>query len=394
MRISQQTGAAMRPTACRSTSLQIRPCTSAITTTACPLTRARRSCRSGAVTCQAAKGPEKRKTKMCIVGSGPAAHTAAIYAGRADLEPLLFEGFMANGIAAGGQLTTTSYIENFPGFVEPILGLDLTDNFRKQSVRYGTKIITETIHKVDFSSRPFKLYSDSYEVEADTVILATGASAKRLKFPGSDEAGFWGRGISACAICDGTSPSVRNKHVAVIGGGDTAMEEATFLTRYASKVYIVHRFDYFEASKTMQKKALSNPKIEVLWQNEVQEAYGDDSGLRGIKIKDTKHNKVSELPVNALFFAIGHSPATAFLKGQVELDSYGYIVCKPGSTQTSVEGVFAAGDVKDPRYKQAIVAAGTGCMAALDAERYLAAGEGEGKEEATLQSTGSAKARM
>jgi len=312
------------------------------------------------------------KAKVCIIGSGPAAHTSAIYTGRADLETLVFEGFMANGVAAGGQLTMTTFIENFPGFPEPISGLDLTDNFRKQSVRYGAKILTETVTHVQLDVHPFKVYSDTKEVDADVVIVATGASAKRLKFTGSET--YWNNGISACAICDGGNPMLRNKPVAVVGGGDAAMEEAVYLTKYASKVYIVHRFDYLEASKVMQKRALSNPKIEVIWHHEVAEAYGNDKGaLTGVKIKDNTTGAIKDLQVSGMFFAIGHKPATNFLGGQLQLDQLGYIVTVPGSTVTSVPGVFAAGDVQDHKFRQAICAAASGCMAAIEAEHYLQA---------------------
>ncbi|XP_051139686.1 thioredoxin reductase NTRB-like [Andrographis paniculata] len=318
-------------------------------------------------------------TRLCIVGSGPAAHTAAIYAARAELKPILFEGWMANDIAPGGQLTTTSDVENFPGFPDGIGGLDLTDKFRAQSLRFGTQIFTETVSKVDFSSFPFKLFADSKTVLADSVIIATGAVARRLTFPGSDT--FWNRGISACAVCDGAAPIFRDKPLAVIGGGDSAMEEATFLTKYGSKVYIIHRRNEFRASKIMQHRAVSNPKIEVLWNSVVAEAYGERS-LEGLKVKDVKSGSVLDLKVSGLFFAIGHEPATKFLDGQLELDSDGYVVTKPGTTQTSVKGVFAAGDVQDKKYRQAITAAGSGCMAALDAEHFLQEiGSQEGKSE-------------
>ncbi|XP_052191333.1 thioredoxin reductase NTRB-like isoform X3 [Diospyros lotus] len=311
------------------------------------------------------------KTRLCIIGSGPAAHTAAIYASRAELKPVLFEGWMANDIAPGGQLTTTSDVENFPGFPDGIFGSVLMDLCKSQSLRFGTEIFTETVTKVDFSTRPFKVFTDSKSVLADSVIVATGAVAKRLNFPGSGE--FWNRGISACAVCDGAAPIFRNQPLAVIGGGDSAMEEATFLTKYGSKVYIIHRRDEFRASKIMKNRAMENPKIEVLWNSVAVEAYGkgDKGVLGGLKVKNVATGEVSNLEVSGLFFAIGHEPATKFLGGQLELDSEGYVVTKPGTTHTSVPGVFAAGDVQDKKYRQAVTAAGSGCMAALDAEHYL-----------------------
>ncbi|KAF5730075.1 thioredoxin reductase 1-like [Tripterygium wilfordii] len=334
----------------------------------------------------AASAMEDLRTKVCIIGSGPAAHTAAIYAARAELKPILFEGWMANDIAPGGQLTTTSDVENFPGFPNGILGIELTDLFRKQSLNFGTQILTETVDKVDFSTTPFKVFTDSKIVLADAVVVATGAVAKRLQFPGSGEGseGFWNRGISACAVCDGAAPIFRGKPLAVIGGGDSAMEEATFLTKYGSKVYLIHRRDTFRASKIMQNRVLSNPKIEVVWNSVVDEAYGDGQKgvLGGLKVKNVVSGEVSNLEVSGLFFAIGHEPATKFLDGQLKLDSDGYVVTKPGTTQTSIHGVFAAGDVQDKKYRQAVTAAGTGCMAALDAEHYLQEiGSQEGKSD-------------
>lgn len=330
---------------------------------------------SSSNTSTAAAMTDNHRTRVCIIGSGPAAHTAAIYAARAELKPILFEGWMANDIAPGGQLTTTTDVENFPGFPKGIMGGELMDNCRSQSLRFGTQIFTETVTEIDFSASPFKVSTDSRSVVADAVIIATGAVAKRLNFQGSGDGpgGFWNKGISACAVCDGAAPIFRNKPLAVIGGGDSAMEEANFLTKYGSKVYIIHRRDEFRASKIMQNRALSNPKIEVLWNSSAVEAYGEESKnvLGGLKIKNSVSGEVSDLKVSGLFFAIGHEPATKFLNGKLELDSDGYIVTKPGSTHTSIPGVFAAGDVQDKKYRQAITAAGTGCMAALDAEHYL-----------------------
>lgn len=254
------------------------------------------------------------------------------------------------------------------------MGPDICERFRKQSERFGTRIFTETVTKVDTKSHPFKIQTDKHTVVADTVILATGAVAKRLEFPGSGEGegGFWQRGISACAVCDGAAPIFRKKPLIVIGGGDSAMEEAGFLAKYASKVYIVHRRDELRASKIMQKRAMNNPKIEFLYSHEVVEAKGDDL-MRSAVVKDKKTGETREIEANGLFFAIGHKPASDFLEGQVETDEDGYIVTKPDSTATSVNGIFAAGDLQDKKWRQAVTAAGTGCMAALEAEHYIAA---------------------
>ncbi|KAJ3040059.1 thioredoxin-disulfide reductase [Rhizophlyctis rosea] len=315
---------------------------------------------------------------VVIVGSGPAGHTAAIYCARANLNPVMYEGFMAGGIAAGGQLTTTTDVENFPGFPKGISGTEMMDLLRDQSTRFGTTIHTETISKVDLTSRPFKLWLEGREQEppvlASSLIIATGATAKRMRIPGEEK--YWQAGISACAVCDGAVPIFRNKPLAVVGGGDSAAEEATFLTKYASKVYVLVRRDKLRASKVMADRLLNNPKIEVLWTTVPVEAQGDGRLLKNLVLKDTRNGETRDLNVNGLFYAIGHVPNTGMLRAegmesQVELDQDGYIIVKPGSSLTNVEGVFAAGDVQDRRYRQAITAAGSGCMAALDCERYL-----------------------
>lgn len=307
--------------------------------------------------------------KIVIIGSGPAGHTAAIYAARANLKPVMFEGFMAGGIAAGGQLTTTNEVENFPGFPDGIDGTELTNLFRKQSIKYGTTIHTQTVTKVDFSKRPFKIYSDDEVTEAEAVIIATGATAKRMDVPGEDS--YWQKGISACAVCDGALPIFRDKPLAVIGGGDSAVEEATHLTKFGSKVYLIHRRDKLRASQIMQDRALKNPKIEILWNTVLEEAKGNTNSLDKIILKDTITGAKRDLSVGGLFYAIGHKPNTEVFAEFLNLDETGYIITKPGTTYTNVEGVFAAGDVQDMNYRQAVTAAGTGCMAALEAERWL-----------------------
>lgn len=311
--------------------------------------------------------------KVTIIGSGPAAHTAAIYLARAEIPPTLYEGMLANGFAAGGQLTTTTEIENFPGFPDGLLGSELMDRMRAQSVKFGTKIITETISKVDLSQKPFKIWpefcEDEEPITTDAIIIATGASAKRLNLPGEET--YWQQGISACAVCDGAVPIFRNKPLAVIGGGDSACEEAEFLTKYGSKVYLVVRKDHLRASTIMQRRVEKNEKIEVLYNTVTLEAKGDGKLLNSLRIKNVATNKESDLEVNGLFYAIGHNPATEIVAGQVDTDETGYIKTVPGSSLTSVPGVFAAGDVQDSKYRQAITSAGSGCMAALDAEKYL-----------------------
>ncbi|KNE69405.1 thioredoxin-disulfide reductase [Allomyces macrogynus ATCC 38327] len=326
--------------------------------------------------------------KVIIVGSGPAAHTAAIYTGRANLNPVMYEGFMAGGIAAGGQLTTTTEIENFPGWPTGIQGSELMDRMRQQSEHCGATIITETIEKVDFSARPFKLWPEgaAEPVLAESVIIATGATAKRMHMPGEDT--YWNAGMSACAVCDGPAPIFRNKPLAVVGGGDSAVEEATHLTKYGSKVYLIVRRDKLRASKVMAHRAFTNPKIEILWNRIPVAAKGNGRLLETIVLKSTIPGEEAteiDLPVNGFFYAIGHKPNVDWLKVadaqadgakyQVETDQDGYVVVPPGTTQTSVEGVFACGDVADKKYRQAITAAGSGCAAALDCERWLEAQE-------------------
>ncbi|NLD98999.1 MAG: thioredoxin-disulfide reductase [Fibrobacter sp.] len=306
--------------------------------------------------------------RLLIIGSGPAGLTSAIYSSRANLQPLLFEGFQEGGIP-GGQLMITNEVENFPGFPDGILGQQLMANMRQQAIKHGTQIITEDVIEVDLQTYPFKVISmggDTYTAEA--LIIATGATARRL--PLASERNLWGRGVSACAVCDGALPIFRNKELAVIGGGDTAVEEALHLTQFASKVYLIHRRDSLRASKIMQKRALTHPKIEILWNKVVEEFIGEKQ-LSGLKLRDTITGEFSELPVIGAFEAIGHVPNTGFLKGQLDTNEMGYIKTVPGSTVTNVDGVFAAGDVQDLKYRQAITAAGSGCMAAIEAERWL-----------------------
>ena len=304
---------------------------------------------------------------VIIIGSGPAAHTAAIYAGRAKLDPLVYEGMMAGGVAAGGQLTTTTEVENYPGF-QSVSGPELMKKMRGQSIHCGARVLTETVDKVDIKKCPFKIFVGNKSVETRSIIIATGATAKRMGILGEEK--LWQKGISACAVCDGALPIFRNKVLVVIGGGDTAAEEALFLTKYAGKVIILVRRDALRASKAMQERVLGNKKIEVQWNTNALAAVGDKK-LDAVKVKNNKTGKESTIEAGGLFYAIGHLPNTAFLNGQLTLDDVGYIKTVPGTTKTSVEGVFAAGDVQDKVYRQAVTAAGSGCMAALEAERYL-----------------------
>ena len=309
--------------------------------------------------------------KVVIIGSGPAGHTAAIYTARANLNPIMLEGFMAGGVAPGGQLTTTTEVENFPGFPKGISGNEITQAFREQSENCGAKIFTETVETVDLSSRPFKLKTPEQELEAETLIIATGATAKRMGVPGEET--YWQRGMSACAVCDGARRIFKEQVLAVVGGGDSACEEALYLTKFGIKVYLLVRRDALRASKVMAKRAMDNPKLEILWKTNLKSVHGDDKQMTSIKVETEGVEK--DLECKGLFYAIGHIPNVDFLNGQVETDDTGYIVTKPGTTETSVPGVFAAGDVQDKTYRQAITAAGTGCMAALEAERWLEAQE-------------------
>ena len=310
----------------------------------------------------------KMAENLIIIGSGPAGLTAAIYAARANMQPLLFEGFMEGGIP-GGQLMITTVIENFPGFHYGIKGPELMANMRVQAGHYGTRMVTEDVTEVDLSKTPFSIMSMNGETySANALIVATGATARRL--PLDSEKRLWGRGVSACATCDGSLPIFRNKPLAVIGGGDTAIEETLHLTQFASMVYVVHRRDSFRASKVMQERISRHPKVTILWNKIVDEFMGERV-VSGLRLKDTQTNETSELPVAGVFEAIGHTPNIGFLKGQLATDGLGYLVTEPDSTRTNVKGVFAAGDVKDHRYRQAITAAGSGCMAAVEAEWWL-----------------------
>jgi thioredoxin reductase (NADPH) len=297
---------------------------------------------------------------VLILGSGPAGYTAALYAARADLEPLVLKG-----LEAGGQLMLTTEVENYPGFPDAVLGPELMDAMEKQASRFGAEILAQTATKVDLSSRPFGVWAGDQEWRARTLIVATGASAKWLGVPGEEK--LRGRGVSACATCDGFF--FRDRELVVVGGGDTAMEEANFLTKFASKVTIVHRRDEFRASKIMQDRVMANPKVTVIWDSVVEEILGADA-VTGVRLRNVKTEDGSELATDGVFMAIGHTPNTSLLDGQVEL-AHGYVVVDEPTTKTSVPGVFAAGDVTDVIYRQAVTAAGQGCKAAIDAERFL-----------------------
>ncbi|MGE3954482.1 MAG: thioredoxin-disulfide reductase [Parachlamydiales bacterium] len=310
--------------------------------------------------------------RVIIIGSGPAGYTAALYTARAELQPVLFEGFYSG--PAGGQLMTTTEVENYPGFPEGITGPKMMEAFRMQAQRFGTTLLTEDVKSVDLSSRPFKVNGTKHQLTADAVIIATGATAKRLDIPGTRDDEFWQKGVTACAICDGAMPIFRNKPVFVIGGGDSAMEEALFMTRYASHVHILHRRDELRASKIMGERAQRSPKITIRWNSVALKVEGENT-VQSVTVQNVQTKEEKKYEAAGVFFAIGHTPNTAFLNGQLPLHENGYLKVKPGTSYTSIEGVFAAGDVYDHVYRQAITAAGSGCMAAIDAERWLAAQE-------------------
>ena len=300
---------------------------------------------------------------MVIIGSGPAGLTAAVYAARANLQPLLIEGK-----EPGGQLTLTTLVENYPGFGEGIMGPQLMEEMRKQALRFGTEIVTSYVYAVKLKEYPFRVYFADQEVTTKTVVISTGSSAKLIGI--ESELQLMGHGVSTCATCDGFF--YRGREIAVVGGGDSAMEEATFLTKFATKVSVIHRRDVLRASKIMQDRAFGNPKIQFIWDTVVDHVVGTkETGVTGLKLKNVKTLEASELKVDGLFVAIGHNPNTDIFKGQIELDSHGYIKTQPDSTRTNIPGVFACGDVQDPVFRQAVTAAGTGCMAAIEAERWL-----------------------
>ena len=321
----------------------------------------------GAAQSEAGNGIGQGVENLVIVGSGPAGYTAAIYAARANLRPLLITGFQDGGIP-GGQLMTTTHVENFPGFPDGILGPELMDRLKAQAVRWGTRLVEADAEAIDLAQRPFRIQADGQTLEAQAVILATGASANRLGLP--SEQRFWNAGISACAICDGATPQFRNEELAVVGGGDSACEEAVYLTKYGSRVHLIVRTDKLRASKAMADRVLANPDITVHWNRQIRDCRGN-TWLEAIELVDPAGSASEQLAVRGLFYAIGHTPNTRLVRDQLEVNSHGYLVTRPGRPETSLEGVFAAGDVADAEWRQGITAAGSGCQAALAAERWL-----------------------
>ncbi|GMR12704.1 MAG: thioredoxin-disulfide reductase [Gemmatimonadota bacterium] len=324
---------------------------------------------------------DSQHEKLVIVGSGPAAWTAAIYAARAQLDPLVYEGMGSRTMIPGGQLMFTTEVENYPGFPEGVTGIDMMAAFKEQAQRFETRVVTEDIAEVDFSQRPLRLVSSGgTELEADTVIVATGANARWIGLHHEERLAQSGGGVSACAVCDGALPHFRDQVVAVVGGGDTAMEDAIYMAKFAREVIVIHRRDALRASRIMQERAMAEETIRFQWNSVVTDVLGDDV-ITGLKLQDTISGEESEIEVGGLFVAIGHSPNTGFLGGEVALKPNGYIETPTSwRTSTSVPGVFAAGDVMDDFYRQAVTAAGTGCMAALEAERWLAHGGVDGLE--------------
>jgi thioredoxin reductase (NADPH) len=309
-----------------------------------------------------------RHHSVYIIGSGPAGYTAALYTARANLSP-----YMATGTQPGGQLTTTTDVENYPGFPDGVMGPEMMQLFEKQAVRFGLEVVYKMVERVDFTERPFRIWEDDGSVHtSDSVIVATGATAKYLGIPGEQE--YLGRGVSACATCDGFF--FRDQELVVVGGGDTAMEEANFLTKFASRVYVIHRRDSLRASKIMQERAMKNEKIEFIWNTVIEEVLGDGNGVTGVRLRNSQTGETGVKEVTGYFSAIGHKPNTDIFKDKLDMNDVGYLNVDSPSTYTNVEGVFAAGDVADPIYRQAVTAAGMGCAAAIDAERWLEAQHG------------------
>ena len=312
---------------------------------------------------------------VIIIGAGPAGHTAALYTSRANLDPLLFEGEPSNEILPGGQLMTTTEVENYPGYAEGVTGPQMMEDFKKQAGRFGTRFLYKTVTKVELNQKPLKIHSGEEDWETKAVIIATGATAKYLGLESEER--FLNNGVSSCATCDGALPRFRDKPLVVVGGGDTAMEEALFLTKFASEVHIVHRRDEFRASKIMAKRAIEHEKVVVEWNTVVDEVLGEEQGgVTGVRLKDVKTNETREVACTGYFAAIGHTPNTQLFEGILDLEDSGYLITKADTTYTKLDGVFAAGDVQDHVYRQAVTAAGSGCMAAIDCTRWLEAQEG------------------